>query len=245
MPQYNLSDPRSKKRSTIEVNQKTEALHIEQTDTYNDLQAVKTSFNKHTTGVMKTIRDTTEHLEIQFISFEGQTRNMISTNQYNIESKIEATRREIESQLEEVVARAERGRGTGACTHAAKQPKFDGTTSWAVFCRQFETAAEHNCWTRQEKSTYFITAMQCRATDVLHGIPRCATYEDTLQALEDRFGDQHFAATFRSQLKTRTQKQENPCRTLLQLSNNLPTAPAQHYPNSTYGERQRKRSQME
>jgi hypothetical protein len=58
----------------------------------------------------------------------------------------------------------------------------------------------------QEKSTYLITSLQARATDVLHGIPKSATYEETLQALEERFGDQHFAAAFRSQLKTRTQK---------------------------------------
>jgi hypothetical protein len=89
-----------------ELNQKTEALHIELTDTYNDLQAVKKSFDKHTTGVMETIRYTREHLEIQLISFNDQTRIIVSTNQYNIESKIETTWREIESQLEEVVARA-------------------------------------------------------------------------------------------------------------------------------------------
>jgi hypothetical protein len=116
-------------------------------------------------------------------------------SQYNIESKIEATQREIESQLEEVVASAERGRGTGVCTHATQTAKFDGTTSWAVFRRQFETVAEHNSWTR-EKSAYLITAMEGRATDVLHGIPRCASYEDTLQALEDRIGDQHLQPLF-------------------------------------------------
>jgi hypothetical protein len=33
-----------------------------------------------------------------------------------------------------------------------------------------------------------------------------AAYEETLQALQDRFGDQHFAALFRSQLETRIQK---------------------------------------
>jgi hypothetical protein len=31
-------------------------------------------------------------------------------------------------------------------------------------------------------------------------------YEDTLQTLEDRFGDQHFAAAYRCQLATRRQK---------------------------------------
>jgi hypothetical protein len=50
---------------------------------------------------------------------------------------IEAAKREFQSQLEEVEARVEWRRQTGACASAALQPKFDGTTSWAVFRRQF------------------------------------------------------------------------------------------------------------
>jgi hypothetical protein len=68
----------------------------------------------------------------------------------------------------EVEARAERGRGTGTGASAAMTPKFDGTASWVVFRRQFETVAQHECWTRLEKSTYLVTAMQGRSTDVLH-----------------------------------------------------------------------------
>jgi hypothetical protein len=40
---------------------------------------------------------------------------------------------------------------------------------------------------------------------MLHGVPKGATYVEILQALEDGFGDQHLAAEYRSQLKTRTQ----------------------------------------
>jgi hypothetical protein len=74
-----------------------------------------------------------------------------------------------------------------------------------VFRRQFETAAHHNCWTRQEKSIYLITALQGRSTDVLHGVSKGATYEETLEALANRFEDQRLAAAYRSQLKTRTE----------------------------------------
>ncbi|KAJ4427040.1 hypothetical protein ANN_26839 [Periplaneta americana] len=35
--------------------------------------------------------------------------------------------------------------------HNVKTPKFDGTTSWAIFRRQFEAIAEHNGWTPAEK----------------------------------------------------------------------------------------------
>jgi hypothetical protein len=45
-----------------------------------------------------------------------------------------------------------------------------------------------------------------RAADVLYGIPADTTYEEILQALEDRFGNQHFAAAYRCQLTTRNQK---------------------------------------
>jgi hypothetical protein len=44
------------------------------------------------------------------------------------------------------------------------------------------------------------------AADVLPGIPTNTIYDYTLQALEGRFGDQHFAAAYRCQLTARTQK---------------------------------------
>jgi hypothetical protein len=50
-----------------------------------------------------------------------------------------------------------------------------------------------------------ITALKGQATNVLHDIPTSPTYEEILQALENRFGDQHFAAAYCCQL-TRTQR---------------------------------------
>jgi hypothetical protein len=73
-----------------------------------------------------------------------------------------------------------------------------------VFRRQFETVAEHNCWTRQEKSTYLITTLQGRATDVLHGIPKGRIFEETLEVLQDCFGDQYLAAAYLSHLISKT-----------------------------------------
>jgi hypothetical protein len=62
-----------------------------------------------------------------------------------------------------------------------------------VFCRQFDTAAEHNCWMSLEKSTQLINALQGLATDVLYGVPKEATYEEAIEALEGCFGDQNLA----------------------------------------------------
>jgi hypothetical protein len=133
------------------------------------------------------------------------TRKVALAQQCIMEKKTEANKREFQAQLEEVKAVAERESRPAVCASTAQPPTFNGNTSWAVFRRQFETVAEHNQWSHQEKSTYLITALKGRVADVLHGIPTNATYGETLQALDDRFGDQHFAATYRCQL-TRTQR---------------------------------------
>jgi hypothetical protein len=51
-----------------------------------------------------------------------------------------------------------------------------------------------------------ITSLKGQTADLLHGIPTSATSEETLQTLEDRFGDQHFAAAYGSQLKVMTHR---------------------------------------
>jgi hypothetical protein len=129
----------------------------------------------------------------------------IMISEERMEAKMEATRRKFWTQFKEVGAwqKSRRGRGTGA--GMAEALKFDGTTLWAVFWCQFKTVAEHNCWACQEKSTYLIIALQGRATEVLHGVLKGVTYEETLEALEDRIWDQHMAAAYGSWLKSRTQ----------------------------------------
>jgi hypothetical protein len=81
----------------------------------------------------------------------------MKTNQATVHVTIEETRLAIEAakwkfhlQLEELEARVEQRRRTGACSNASQPPNFDGTTSLAVFRRQFEIVAEHNFWTHQE-----------------------------------------------------------------------------------------------
>jgi hypothetical protein len=119
---------------------------------------------------------------------------------------IEETKHELQARLEAVETRAGRGNTPTATASTAPPPIFNRNTTWSVFRRQFEIVAEHNRWSDREKLTYLITALKGRAADVLYGIPKSTTYEETLQALEDRFGDQHFSAAYRCQLTTRTQK---------------------------------------
>jgi hypothetical protein len=181
--------------------QKTQGLGQEATETQVHIRA---SHEARTRSFQKTLGTTKSDFRTKLEARATGTEAL--TDQRNIEAKTEATRRELQSQLEAVVTRAEREGEPGACARTAQRPTFDGNTSWAVFRRQFETVAEHNYWTHQEKSTYLITALKGRAAaEVLYEIPTSATYGEILQILEDRFGDQHFAVNYRCQLKTRTQ----------------------------------------
>jgi hypothetical protein len=146
----------------------------------------------------ETIEKTQIELQTAELSLEARTRKL--------QADLIETKHELQARLEAVGTRIERGHTPAAGASAAPPPALDGSTLWGVFRRQFEIVAEHNRWSNREKSTYLITALKTRAADVLPGIPANTTYENTLQALEDRFGDQHFAAAYRCQLTTRTQK---------------------------------------
>jgi hypothetical protein len=122
-----------------------------------------------------------------------------------MKAKIESTGREFQTQLKEIGTGVVGGRGTESGGGSAKPSNIDGTTSWAVFRRQFGTVTEHTCWRLQEKSTYLITVLQSQVSEVLHGISKGATYEQILEALEDCFGVQYLAAAYRSQLKSRNE----------------------------------------
>lgn len=111
---------------------------------------------------------------------------------------IDTTQRGLEAKIVEVKAHAKSRRGTGTSAGTAKPPNFDGTTSWAIFWHQFETVAKHNCW----------------ATNVLHEDPKGATYDETLEALDDRFGDHHLVTAYQSHLEARNQGVVKSCKTL-------------------------------
>jgi predicted phage tail protein len=185
------------------VDQKTQGLCKELTEKNDekqvDLQTVKMSLDMRTKFLVESLVDMRKGLHEQLglmFQVEAQTTKAL----------IEANRPKFHSQLEEVEARAERGSRPAACTSAPQPPTYDGTTSWVMVRRQFQITAKHNHWLQEKKLMYLITALKGWATDMLHGVPTNVTYEETLQALEDHFGDEHFAAAYRSQLKTRTQR---------------------------------------
>jgi hypothetical protein len=168
------------------------------------LQAVGACLDTQARKFQDIRADFITNLAMVDLGVEASNRETL-TQQRIMEEKIEANKCEFRAQLEEVKAVAERGSRPAVCASAAQPPAFNRNMSWSMFPLQFETVAEHSRFLDQDKSTYCTTAWKGRAADVLHGIPTNTTYEETLQTLEDRFGDQHFAAVYRCQL-TRTQK---------------------------------------
>jgi hypothetical protein len=128
---------------------------------------------------------------------EQQTRNPREDLSRNIEATrqdveatrrdLEATQRDLETYLAALEARTRRAGGSSAGTNAnkVKPPKFDRSTSWVVFQRQFDAAAAHNDWTPGEMAAHLLSVMQGQAADVLHSVPAEASYEDIVGALRD------------------------------------------------------------
>lgn len=112
---------------------------------------------------------------------------MTQVETQTMKALVEATLCEFQVQLKEVEAWAERGecQRSGTNVDMVSHVKFDGSTSWAVFRYQFKAVAHHNCWTPREKATCLISALQGQDSDMLYGVPKEATYEETLDALED------------------------------------------------------------
>jgi hypothetical protein len=103
---------------------------------------------------------------------EQQTRNLREDLGRNIEATrqdLEATQRDFETQLAALVDRRRRAGGgnAGANVDKVKPPKFDGSTSWAVFHRQFEAAAIHNDWTPRRKAAKLLSVLQGQAADLI------------------------------------------------------------------------------
>jgi hypothetical protein len=134
-------------------------------------------------------------LEERLDKQQKDVNSMVKQTQ-NLWEYIETTRRELEAKLAIVETQTRRagGSGPGANTSTVKPPKFDGTTSWAVFYGQFEAAAVQNNWKPHEKAAHLVSVLQGQAADIVQTVPAEATYEDITGALRDRFGDQLAAA---------------------------------------------------
>jgi hypothetical protein len=200
-------------RMVAKMNTTLEEMNASQKEMLTKMERMTNVNQAKTDAKLKELTETIEknQMELQTaeVSLDAETRKLQEdlTETFNKTcAAIEETKHELQARLGAVETRTERGNTPTASTSTAPPPAFNGNITWSVFRRRFEIVVEHNRWSDREKSTYIVTALKGRAADVLYGIPTSTPYEETLQALEDRFRDQHFSAAYHCRLTTRTQK---------------------------------------
>ncbi|CAH1998121.1 unnamed protein product [Acanthoscelides obtectus] len=89
-----------------------------------------------------------------------------------------------------------------------KPPQFDGITSWNVYRRQFEAAANANGWSSTKKATALTLALRGDAAAILQRISpeEQEAYEQLVGHLELRYGQSYLGHVYHTQLKNRFQK---------------------------------------
>jgi hypothetical protein len=74
-----------------------------------------------------------------------------------------------------------------------------------VFGYQFETMAEDNGRTPDDKAAYLIAALNEPSAHTVYSVPTEVTYEEIIAVLENRYCNHHLAKTFHAQLRRKVQ----------------------------------------
>jgi len=121
-------------------------------------------------------------------------------------SKMKLSNEDLARRVTEVERRNNTSSGSIGGAPNIKAPRFDGTSSWTVFLRQFEAVAIHNGWSQEDKAAHLVASLLPPAADVLYGLSAPYAYSDLIGVLDGRYGEHRLAAAYRSQLKSRFQQ---------------------------------------
>ena len=92
-------------------------------------------------------------------------------------------------------------------TMLVKAATYDGSSSWLDYKAHFETCAEINNWTNNEKGLYLAVALRGQAQSVMGNLSdKSKDYDSLVKALEDRFAPPNQTELYRVQLRERRQK---------------------------------------
>ena len=122
--------------------------------------------------------------------------------------------------------------GRSKPAHYMKPNKFDGNTSIDTFLIQFETAADYNMWTSEEKCANLKCCLSGQTGQILWetGSPESITYSQLVDKLKARYGSAGQKELFITQLRTRKRKQHE---SLADLHRDIRRLMALAYPNTS------------
>ncbi|KAJ8020963.1 Retroviral-like aspartic protease 1 [Holothuria leucospilota] len=101
--------------------------------------------------------------------------------------------------------------------------KFDGSSSWEDYRVHFESVADINRWSREDKACFLRASLKGDALEVLTEMtPRGSMgFTSLVDALERRFGHEHQSPLFRAQLTMRTRQRGESVQQLAQAIRKL------------------------
>jgi len=90
-----------------------------------------------------------------------------------------------------------------------KPPKFDGRTSLDEFVIAFENCARFNAWSAEDKAAYLMNSLTGSAAQLLRDSADC-TYKELIKKLERRYGTKNQQERYRTEIRCRRRKKEEP-----------------------------------
>jgi hypothetical protein len=116
--------------------------------------------------------------------------------------------------------------------HRNQPPRFDESTSWLVFCCQFEAMVGHKNSIPCEKSMHLLAIPQGLAVSVLHCVPTEATYREITGAMRVATGATPWLQNTAFTWKQGPSSLVSSCRSLPTPSRSWPTTPLLDYLNT-------------
>ena len=101
-----------------------------------------------------------------------------------------------------------------------KPAKFDGRTPLDEFIISFENCADFNKWSMEDKAAHLRNSLTGNATQLLRD-SAASTYKELLEKLERRYGTQLQQEKFRTELRCRRRKKDEPVAELAEAVRNL------------------------
>ena len=122
-----------------------------------------------------------------------------------LEGRVDGSAKELNAMVEGMFSQKLKNYTRDTTLARVKPPKYDGTSTFGAFRRQFAAAAVHNQWSAEEEAAQLIASLQGPAAEILNTIPASAESGDIWEALENRFGNRRLASAYLNQLKWRVQ----------------------------------------
>lgn len=190
------------------------------------LQEHSRSLDEKLTHIDEKLQEHSRSLDKKFQEQSGSLDEKLQENSRNIDEKLQEQFRRWDEKCQSLQEQIEAMKGNNQITKSEVPPTtidtkpdwntervavplFDGKTSWEEHKVLFDTIASANNWADSKKAYMLSTSLRGDALQILQMIPKehRQDFGGLMERLETRYGQEHLLQVFRSQFKSRYQKQ--------------------------------------